>query len=112
MKIFKFIIPGVLSVALIACTAEAEITGDEADTEQTDETTAEKKCEKECEKECCAKDKHEFTEACGDECKAHKDGAHVCTDACGEECKAHKDQAHVCTDKCGDGCKAPKKGTV
>ena len=112
MKLLKLIIPGILSIALIACSAEVTDTADADNTEQSEECGDDCKkdcCEKDkeecsadCEKKCCSKDKHECTEECGDDCKA----GHECTDECADECKAKHDEAHVCGDDCKDGCTA------
>jgi hypothetical protein len=100
MKFVKFIISGILCLALISCGAEVDVTAD--DTTDTEQTDGDAECGEDCEKKCCKKDKHECTEACGDECKAD----HECTEECAAECKAKKADGHVCGDECKDGCTA------
>ena len=47
MKVLKLLIPGILSIALIACSAEVTDNTDTDNTEQSEE------CGDDCEKECC-----------------------------------------------------------
>ena len=53
MKLFRFIAPAILSLALFACSAEADTKEKDDDAKKEAKT----ECKKDCEKECCAKDK-------------------------------------------------------
>lgn len=113
MKVFKFIFPALLTLAMVACsgdTEKVEVANGEVQKEccQDDKKCADHK-DHDCTDECKAKcegEKHECKEDCKDGCTAHTDAdTHECSEECIDGCTAHAD-AHECTEECKDGCKA------